>query len=139
MALTRPRLAGARAPDAEDLARMAREAFARLPEGVRAACEGLVIRVEELPDDDMLAETGLDDPWELTGLYRGVPLTERSVDDPVRLPDEVILFRRPILDEWIARGDVALGRLVTHVLVHEIAHHLGWSDEDIAQVDRWWE
>ena len=80
-----------------------------------------------------------EDPFELTGLYDGVALTARGVDDLPGPPDTVWLFRRPILDEWIDRGDVALEALVAHVLVHELAHHFGWSDEDIATIDRWWE
>jgi predicted Zn-dependent protease with MMP-like domain len=80
---------------------------------------------------------GIADPFELTGLYEGVALTERSVMDQPTSPDAVWLFRRPILEEWIERGDVTLDQLVLHVLVHEIAHHLGWSDEDIQAVDDW--
>jgi predicted Zn-dependent protease with MMP-like domain len=85
----------------------------------------------------VLAEMGLEDPYELTGLYDGVALTERSVMDQPLRPDAVWLYRRPILEEWIDRGDVGLDKLVSHVLVHEIAHHLGWSDEDIRSVDDW--
>ena len=80
---------------------------------------------------------GIEDPFELTGLYDGVALTERSVMDQPQRPDAVWLYRRPILEEWIDRGDVALDRLVSHVLVHEIAHHLGWSDDDIRAIDDW--
>ena len=79
----------------------------------------------------------IDDPFELTGLYDGIALTQKSVFDQPEGPDIVWLFRRPILEEWIDRGDIALGALVAHVLVHEIAHHLGWSDDDIRAVDDW--
>jgi len=87
----------------------------------------------------MLDDLGMDDPFALTGLYDGIPLTEKSVMDQPGGPDVIWLFRRAILDEWIGRDDIALGDLVTHVLVHELAHHLGWSDDDIAAIDRWWE
>ena len=87
----------------------------------------------------MLDELGIDDPFELTGLYDGMPLTEKSVMDQFPRADMIWLFRRAILDEWIERGNVDLRDLVAHVLVHELAHHFGWSDDDIAAIDRWWE
>lgn len=124
-------------PSLEDIEDIARAAFAGLPEGFRAPCEGLVIRVEDLADDETLADLEIEDPFELTGLYQGVALTEKSVLDMPMLPDTVVLYRRAILDEWIDRADVPLDRLVAHVLVHEIAHHFGWSDDDIAAVDDW--
>lgn len=125
------------APTLEDIERMARAAFEALPEAFRRPCEGLVIRVADFADDETLDEMGIDDPFALTGLYCGVALTEKSVSDVAREPDAVWLYRRPILEEWIERGDVELGRLVAHVLVHEIAHHFGYSDEDIAAIDDW--
>jgi hypothetical protein len=73
------------------------------------------------------------------GLYDGVPLTEKSVSDQPQQPDAIWLFRRPILDEWADRGNVTLAELVSHVMVHELAHHFGWSDDDIARIDPWWE
>jgi predicted Zn-dependent protease with MMP-like domain len=82
---------------------------------------------------------GLDDPFELTGLYDGIPLTEKSQSDQPTRPDVIWLFRRPILDEWAERGDVSIQDLVAHVVVHELAHHFGWSDDEIATIDRWWE
>ena len=87
----------------------------------------------------MLDELGIEDPLDLTGLYDGIPLTEKSVMDPGYGPDVVWLFREPILDEWRERGNVDLADLVAHVTVHEFAHHFGWSDDDIATIDRWWE
>ena len=95
------------------------------------------IRVTDFAPDDVLDEMEIEDPFELTGLYEGRALTERSVFDQPLQPDIVWLFRRPILEEWIDRGDVGLDRLVRHVLVHEIAHHLGWSDDDIRSIDDW--
>ena len=79
------------------------------------------------------------DPYELTGLYDGIPLTQKSSADQPLQPDMIWLFRRPILEEWAERGNIPLGELITHVLVHELAHHFGWSDDDIAAIDRWWE
>jgi len=118
---------------------LARDALAALPEPYRAAAAEIALRVEDFASDEMLEAMDLTDPFELTGLYEGTPLTERSVaDQPVR-PDAIWLFRRPILDEWADRGDVGIGELVTHVLVHEVAHHFGWSDDEIAAIDPWWE
>jgi predicted Zn-dependent protease with MMP-like domain len=124
-------------PSLEDVERLAEAAWEDLPAEMRAACAGLAIRVADFPADDLLAELGIEDPFELTGLYDGVALTEKSVLDQPEAPDVVWLFRRPILEEWIERGDVDIGGLIRHVLVHEVAHHLGWSDEDILAVDDW--
>ena len=73
---------------------------------------------------------GIEDPFDLSGLYEGVPLTERSVEQSGTLPERVLLFRRPILDEW-ADGEDTLEHLVAHVLIHEVGHHFGLSDDDI--------
>jgi predicted Zn-dependent protease with MMP-like domain len=125
------------APSLEDFERLARRAFAALPSEVRRACADLALRVADFPDDELLDAMGIEDPYELTGLYDGIALTERSVMHQPTRPDAVWLYRRPILEEWIDRGDVGLDRLVSHVLVHEIAHHLGWSDDDIRAIDDW--
>ena len=125
------------APSAEDVERLAEEAWLGLPGAVREACAGLAIRVEDFAPDEMLEDMGIEDPFVLTGLYEGSALTEKSHFDQPMAPDVVWLFRRPILEEWIDRGNVDLGDLVRHVLVHEIAHHLGWSDEDIMAIDDW--
>ena len=130
---------GALAPGLEQIMALAAAARAALPPAFAAAAAGVALRVEDFASDEMLDEMGIADPFDLTGLYDGVPLTEKSVMDQPERPDTIWLFRRPILDEWVARGDVALGELVSHVYVHELAHHLGWSDDDIATVDRWWE
>lgn len=130
---------GACAPDLDLLERLAREAVAGLPDGCRALAAAVVLRIADMPPDEILDEMGIEDPYDLTGLYEGVPLTERSVSDPPVQPAAIWLFRRPILEEWIDRGDVTLAELVTHVMVHELAHHFGWSDEDIAAIDPWWE
>ena len=127
------------APDAGEIEDMARAAIAALPEAYRAAAAAVALRVEDFASDDMLDDLGIDDVFELTGLYDGVPLTEKSVMDQPERPDAIWLFRRAILDEWAARGDIALYDLVAHVYIHELAHHFGWSDAEIAAIDRWWE
>lgn len=129
----------AEAPDAALIEEMAREAIAALPPEFAGPAAHVVLRVEDFAAEDVLDELEIDDPLELTGLYDGVPMTEKSASDPQHFPDTVWLFRRAILDEWAARGDVTLGALVGHVVVHEFAHHFGWSDENIAAIDRWWE
>lgn len=118
---------------------LARAAIAGFPPPFDALAAPVRLRVEDWPEPDMLRELDIDDPLELTGLYDGIPLTEKSVSDPAPFPDIVWLFRRPILDELATRDGVTLEQLVTHVTVHEFAHHFGWSDDDIAAIDRWWE
>ena len=125
------------APSLAEFDDLAKAAFASLPPEVRTACADLMIRTVDFAPEDLLAEMEIEDPFELTGLYDGIALTQKSVFDQPEGPDIVWLFRRPILEEWIDRGDIALGALVAHVLVHEIAHHLGWSDDDIRAVDDW--
>lgn len=132
------RWTGTDAPTLAEIEAMAEAARAALPEAFLAAAAAVVLRVEDFAPDDLLDEMGIEDAFELTGLYEGVPMTEKSVMDPTG-PDVIWLFRRAVLDEWVARGDVALDALVAHVFVHEMAHHFGWSDDDIGRIDRWWE
>ena len=127
------------APDLALFEQLAQEAIASLPAPYREAATRIALRIIDFAPDDVLDAMDLNDPYELTGLYDGVPLTEKSVMDQPVQPDTIWLFRRPILEEWIERGTVGLGELVTHVLVHELAHHFGWSDDDIAAIDPWWE
>lgn len=121
-------------PTAEDLAALAEAAFAAIPKPLRDAVRGTAILVEEVPDDETLAELGLEHSWELTGLYRGTPLIGKSVLDPPTGPDLVLLYREPILVEWVETGE-DLFRLVRNVLIHEIAHHFGYSEEGIARLE----
>ena len=118
------------APSADQIEALARRALANLPETFAAHLAGVVLLVEEFADDDTLRAMGLDDPFDLTGIYEGIPLTERSVEQSGTLPDRIRLFRRPILDEW-ADGNDTLEHLVAHVLIHEAGHHFGLSDEDM--------
>ncbi len=123
------------APSLDDLAALAAAAFARLPAPFRKLAGEVLFRVEDFAEDEVLDELGIEDPFELTGLYRGVDLARRSVLDPAPMPPMVFLYRRPILDEWAERGDLALEELVAHVLVHEIGHHFGLSDAQIAEIE----
>ena len=126
----------------DDLAsfeRIARTTAEHFPPPFRELAAQVLIRIEEWPPDAFLRDFGMADPLELTGLYDGVPMTEKSTADPAPFPDTVWLFREPILQEFRDRGDVALSDLIAHVTVHEFAHHFGWSDDDIAEIDRWWE
>jgi len=127
------------APDLDTIENHARDAVEALPAPFMPAARQVAIRVVDWPDDDMLDDLGIDDAYGLTGLYDGIPMTQKSVMDVALGPDTIWLFRRPILDEWAERGDVGLRALVAHVLVHEMAHHFGWSDDDIAAIDPWWE
>ena len=129
----------ATAPDAAAIEAIAREVFAGLPAEFAGHAQDVHLRVDEWADEATLDELEIDDPLELTGLYDGIPQTEKSPSAPQHFPDVVWLFRRAILDEWADRGDVTLGALVRNVVIHEFAHHFGWSDEDIARIDRWWE
>ncbi|MAM62744.1 metallopeptidase family protein [Maritimibacter sp. UBA3975] len=126
-------------PSLEKIETIAHDTVDALPEAFRGPARSVAIRVEDFPSDDMLASLEIESPFELTGLYEGIPLTEKSVFDQPGGPDVIWLFRRPIIDEWADRGDVEIGALVAHVMVHELAHHFGWSDDDIASIDRWWE
>jgi predicted Zn-dependent protease with MMP-like domain len=123
------------APSLDDFAALAEAALAGLPHRFRDLAEGVAFRIEDFASDGVLEELGLDDPFELTGLYQGVDLRRRSLLDPSPPMSMVLLYRRPILDEWAERGDVALGTLIGHVLVHEIGHHFGLSDADIEAVE----
>lgn len=119
------------APSLDDFERLARAAWDELPAAFRALAGDVVFRIEEFADEEVLRDLEIEDPFELTGLYSGVDLTRASVSDPAPPIPFVFLYRRAILEEWIERGDVGLGELISHVLVHEIGHHFGLSDEDM--------
>jgi predicted Zn-dependent protease with MMP-like domain len=131
--MSEPRVGAA--PSLDDLAALAESAFAALPEAFRRMTGDVQFRVLDFAPDEVLDELGIEDAFELTGLYHGVDLARRSVFDPAPQPSMVFLYRRPILDEWAERGDVSLDELVAHVLVHEIGHHFGLSDADIAAIE----
>lgn len=119
------------APSLDDLDQLARDAWADMPAAFRSLAGDVIFRIEDFADEEVLHDLGIEDPFELTGLYQGVDLTERSIMDPTPSTPIVCLYRRPILDEWIARADVSLADLVAHVLVHEIGHHFGLSDDQM--------
>jgi predicted Zn-dependent protease with MMP-like domain len=122
------------APDAAEIERLADSAIARMPEHFRRHLRGVVLRVEEFADDDVLEELGIDDPFDLSGLYTGRPVGERSSMHSGELPAMIHLYRRALLDEWADSG-VSLEALVTHVIVHEAGHHFGFSDEDMHRIE----
>jgi predicted Zn-dependent protease with MMP-like domain len=122
------------APTAATIEAIARDAWDRLPAQFRAHLSAIVFRVEDFADDDVLDELGIDDPYQLTGLYTGRPLGEKSSLLSGDLPDMIHLYRVPILLEWIESGE-ALDHLVRHVLIHEIGHHFGLSDEDMHAIE----
>ena len=128
-------MTGPRAPTLGDIEALAEAAFARLPEGFRRRCEGLVIQVVDFPDDETLDEMGAESEFDLLGLFRGRGLPHRgAADETGQMPNMIWLYRRSILDYW-AEHDETLGAIVTHVLVHEIGHHFGLSDDDIEEIE----
>ena len=122
-------------PDAATIERIARVAITRLPSEFRAHLGDVVLLVEEFADDETLAALGIDHPLDLSGLYHGRPIGERSSTDSGRLPDRIHLYRRAILDEWIETGE-RLDDLVAHVTIHEIGHHFGLSDADMHALEQ---
>ncbi len=121
-------------PSAEEIEEIAAEALASLPEQFLTQIKNVAIRVEEFSDEETLAEMGIDSPFDLTGLYHGVPLIHQSVSDVRATPEMIYLYRQPILAEW-CETDEDLTRLVRHVLIHEIGHHFGYSDEELEAID----
>ena len=116
------------APDAAQIEALARAAMERLPEGFRSHLAGVLLIVEQFAEEDILREMGIEDPFELSGLYTGRPIGEPvSTGD---MPATIHLYRRPLLDEWVETG-VSLEALVAHVLIHEVGHHFGLSDDDM--------
>lgn len=121
--------------DLETFDRLARAAFAGLPESFRALCGNVVIHVAEEAEPEILREMGIVDPLELSGLFEGAALTQTGPSDPLALPNHVHLYRRSILDELSTLAGVSLNELITHVLVHEIGHHFGLSDADMHRIE----
>ena len=124
-----------KAPSLVELEVLAGEVFARLPRKFRDLCEGLVIRVDDFPTDEVLDDMGIESEFGLLGLFHGVGLPFRSESAPLQMPNMIWLYRRPILDYW-AEHDETLGAIVAHVLVHEIGHHFGLSDDDMAAIEQ---
>jgi len=121
-------------PSLAEIDAMARAALASLPEPLKRMSEGVVLQVTEFPDDDVCEEIGLESPFDIMGLYQGVSLMEKRVEASGGLPDLVFLYRRPILDYWCETGE-DLNHVVRHVLIHEIGHHFGFSDDDMEALE----
>jgi len=123
-----------RAPSLADIEALAQRALARIPRELKRHLGPLVIRVEEFPDEETEKAMELESPFDILGLYRGVALPHKSVVDTRANIDMVFLYRRPILDYWCESGE-ALAEIVSHVLIHEIGHHFGFSDDDMERIE----
>ena len=126
---------GCKSPTLAEIETLAEAAFSRLPQAFREMAQNVIIRIEDFPTDEVLDELGIASEYDLLGLYQGVSLDRKSVSDPSLSPDMVFLYRRPILDYWAEHEDTLEG-IVTHVLVHEIGHHFGLSDDDMEAIER---
>ena len=124
-----------KAPSLVEFEVIATEAFRRLPARFRAKCEGVVVRVEDYPTDEVLDSMGIQSELDLLGLFQGVGLPFQSESAPVQMPNMVFLYRVPILLYW-AEHEETLGAIIKHVLVHEIGHHFGLSDDDMMEIER---
>ena len=129
------RLAHLKAHSLAEIETLADAALAALPDGFRRFCEGLVVHVDDFPDEETLEELDCETEFDLLGLFRGRGLPRRGAGETGEFPNMIWLYRRPILDYW-AENDETLGAIVTHVLVHEIGHHFGLSDEDMEAIER---
>jgi predicted Zn-dependent protease with MMP-like domain len=127
-------MSGQRAPSLREIETLAEAALSTIPEEIRRQIGSLVIRVEDFPDEETEEQMELESPFDLLGLYRGVALPRKSVTGVRAEPDMVFLYRRPILDYW-CEEDETLDAVVRHVLIHEIGHHLGFSDEDMERIE----
>jgi predicted Zn-dependent protease with MMP-like domain len=123
------------APTLDDIEDLAQEIFGRLPDRFRKRCGQILFRIEDLPDDDVSAELELESPFDILGLFQGVDITKQGADeDNAGEPNVIFLYRRAILDEW-ADSEIALGDILAHVIIHEIGHHFGLSDEDMERIE----
>jgi predicted Zn-dependent protease with MMP-like domain len=124
-----------KAPSLAEMEAMAHEIFERLPRRFRELCEGVIVRVDDFPTDEVLDEMDAASEFDLLGLFQGIGLPHQSTGDIARLPNMIWLYRRPILDYW-AEHDETLGHIVRHVLIHEIGHHFGLSDDDMEAIEK---
>jgi predicted Zn-dependent protease with MMP-like domain len=123
------------APTLDDIEDLARDTYSRLPKKFRDRCGDILFRIEDFPDNDVVEEMELETPYDILGLFQGTAITEQRESDTVPgEPNIVFLYRRPILDEW-SDSEIALGDIVTHVLIHEIGHHFGFSDDDMERIE----
>src|SRR5436305_11467065 len=131
-----PEWSGLFAPSLADFERLAEAAYVGLPAHFRALCEGVVVRVEDFADGEVLDHLGAESEFDVLGLFRGRGLAQgEAFGVSGQFPNMVWLYRRPILDYW-AEHDDTLGEIITHVLVHEIGHHFGMSDADMEAIER---
>ena len=121
-------------PTLDDLSALAQQAFATIPAELRRHVDGVIIRVDEFPDEDTEREMELETPFDLLGLYRGVDIGHKAATTIANDVDMIFLYRRPLLDYWCETGE-DLTQLVRHVLIHEIGHHFGLSDEDMERIE----
>ena len=121
-------------PSLTEIEELAQRALGTIPRRLKRYLGPVVIQVDEFPDEETEAAMGLDSPFDILGLYSGVALPHKSINDPRPDLDMVFLYRRPMLDFWVA-GEETLGDLVAHVLVHEIGHHFGLSDADMHHLE----
>ncbi|MGH7187296.1 MAG: metallopeptidase family protein, partial [Pseudomonadota bacterium] len=128
------RLDFATPPSLEDIEAIAAAAYQTIPAELTQHARNIVIHIGEFPDDETLAEMGFESPFDLMGLYRGVDLSRKSIGDVVQDIDMIFLYRRPLLDYWCESGE-DLAHLIRHVLIHEIGHHFGLSDEDMERIE----
>jgi len=133
--MTREIKKGMTAPSLGDVETLARAALATIPAELARHVEGVVIRVEDFPDEETERDMELEDSFEILGLYRGTPLSAKSVSDPRAAVDMIHLYRRPMLDYWCETGET-IEAVVRHVLIHEIGHHFGFSDDDMERLER---
>ena len=124
-----------KAPSLAELEVLAGEVFRHLPRKFRELCAGVVIQVDDFPSEEVLDEMKAETEFDLLGLFQGTGLPFRSESAPVQMPNMIWLYRRPILDYW-AEHDETLGAIIKHVLVHEIGHHFGLSDDDMAAIEK---
>ncbi|MEN3952077.1 metallopeptidase family protein [Iodidimonas sp. SYSU 1G8] len=123
-------------PSLEDFEIMARDAFETLPAQFRERCEGVAILIEDFPDDEVCRDMELESPWDLLGLYEGVNLLEKASGMTGEAPDVIFLYREPIMDYWDeGEREESLRHIIAHVLIHEIGHHFGFSDEDMERIE----
>ena len=125
---------GGTAPGVGDFEKIAAEAYRTIPKVLRARADEVRIRVEEFPSEEVMREMALETPFDLLGLYQGVPFGEKSVSDVRHDIDMIFLYRRPLLDYWAESGE-RLEDVVRHVLIHEIGHHFGFSDDDMERIE----
>ncbi len=122
-------------PSLDEIETIARETLANLPDRFRRHAEGVIVRIEEFPDEEVEREMDLESPFDLMGLYTGVSLDHQSVGDLPRTPNMIFLYRRPLLDFWCEEGSEDFAHLIRHVMIHEIGHHFGFSDEDMETIE----